>query len=114
MPITVDGVQVVNCVKKITDNGYCVTSDRNGSCIECVARMYLDQSGTCSSIDLNCQEYNSKTGVCKLCYQGYKISYDAKSNKTSCAIFNDQDPNCQTRINSTLCVRCYQGFYFSM
>lgn len=42
MPIMIGNVSVLNCVKKIVDNSYCVTSDKNGSCVECVARMYLD------------------------------------------------------------------------
>jgi len=42
LPITVDNIQVVNCVQKIIENGYCLEVDKNGTCLHCMARMYFD------------------------------------------------------------------------
>ena len=35
-------IQVLNCVQKITGNNYCLQSDKNDVCIQCVTRMYLE------------------------------------------------------------------------
>lgn len=104
--------EVVECVLSSQQgrNSYCIAQDAAGKCLECVYRMFVNASGMCAGIDENCNEYNQSTGACLSCYPGYSNA----ANSSRCAILVDADPNCQARANSSLCLKCYAGFYFSL
>ena len=67
-------VSGVNCIQSndSTQHSYCISPNReNGKCLECVYRMFVNDSGECQSIDENCNDYNKSNGVCVSCYPGY-------------------------------------------
>ena len=104
----------VNCVQRISGNGYCLEYDAKGVCKNCVSRMYLDASGTCKSVDSNCDQYNKTTGACITCYPGFAIALNPVSATIICTIINSKDPNCQIKGNSSSCAKCYPGYYYSI
>jgi hypothetical protein len=96
-------------------NSYCISVDQNsGKCLSCVSRMFVNSVGQCQSIDENCNVYNQTTGACITCYPGYTSKFNATSNTTKCWIMSDVDPNCQIKANITGCLKCYNGFYYSI
>lgn len=114
-PISIGNqTDVVDCVlsSQQTTNSYCINQDSSGKCIECVSRMFVNVSGLCAGIDENCNEYNQSTGACISCYPGYSNTPNNRSSR--CTILIDSDPNCQIKGNSSICIKCYAGFYFSL
>jgi hypothetical protein len=117
IPITANQTNSpVNCIQSIKPaESYCINMNKDtGKCSECVSRMFVNSTGSCQSIDENCNNYNQLTGICISCYPGYTNHYDDKLNKTICAIIVDADPNCQIKANTSGCAKCYTGFYFSL
>lgn len=49
-----------------------------------------------------------------MCYPGYQNGFDKATNTNKCMILSDVDPNCQTKGNTTGCIKCYSGFYYSL
>lgn len=52
------------------------------SCLQCSDRYYFNKNGVCCEVQGTCQQFNTKEGICEVCYQGYSV-VDGK-----CAVVN--------------------------
>lgn len=54
----------------------CADTDSSGNCIACSPRYYF-HNGICTKISDLCNTWNTTTGACTSCYQGYTLSNGA-------------------------------------
>lgn len=102
----------------VVSNGSCVrdvngtSSDPNcaswlsGVCASCDTRTFMNSSGLCENVNINCNTYNADNGQCTSCYAGYALSNGTCSPSTS--------PNSCSKFNSNgSCAECGTGSYLS-
>lgn len=104
-------------------------------CVKCASRTFMNLSGLCQSVNVNCNTYNDFDGSCLTCYQGFNLNtfgqcvqsavgngcsaFDPNGKCTKCGsgyyLQNGGciqiDPQCANFDNNTLqCVGCYSGY----
>jgi hypothetical protein len=71
----------------------------------CRLRFYFDNNtGLCTPVDPNCNDYDLNTGDCLSCHVGSALS------GTKCVYLSTIDPYCQT-FNGLICILCDGGYY---
>lgn len=77
----------------------CYTVDANGNCIQCNFR-YVLISGNCVAVSDQCKTWNSTTGACTSCYDGWDLS------NGECTTNPNKPPNCYTVDADNNCIQC--------
>lgn len=81
-------------------------SNSQDVCTKCSLRFYLGNNGLCTSVNINCKDYNINNGACTNCYPGFKLV------GKNCIPGSDQDINCN-EWNGQICKSCIKGYYIS-
>lgn len=85
----------------------CQAYDANNNCNLCANKYYLDgASGKCMPVSPLCNTFNSLTGVCLSCYQGYIL----QTGQCIVGSSATTDVNCKTFTNN-VCTQCYNGYF---
>jgi hypothetical protein len=83
---------------------YCKMADSQGKCSQCIDRYYMS-NGTCTSVDITCNNYDNNTGNCLDCVSGY-VFQDKQCILPALGI----DPYCTYYTNS-YCTSCQTGYF---
>ena len=105
-----------------------------GVCISCATRTFMNSSGLCQAVDINCNTYNPDDGSCTSCFPGFSLAKGAcqqSLSPSSCSKFNKDgscalcgtgsylsggqciaiDPQCPNfDVKSEVCLSCYPGY----
>ena len=99
-------------------NGACVPNANNSLtdpncasflgtvCVACGVRTFMNNSGLCQPISVNCNTYNNLNGQCTSCYPGFNLQTgvcSASTSPSSCSKFN----------NDGTCAQCGGGSYLN-
>lgn len=92
--------------QSITVNSGCKQyANDSSTCVVCSQRFYKDSKGLCQPVSTLCNGYDSSTGACTSCYDGYILL------EVICiANSNPKDPNCANYSNG-ICNKCSRGYY---
>jgi hypothetical protein len=112
------------------DDPYCNTFDSTGNCTKCSYKYYFNENHVCTPISDFCSAWNSTTGVCTACYDGYVIESGTcvvpgsssgnetnnqnntnTENNTNSENNTNTDPNCAEFDVNGACVQCYYRYY---
>jgi hypothetical protein len=77
-------------------------------CVQCSTGTYLSQAGICTLVSPLCMTFDSASGNCLSCYQGYSL------NAGSCVASNatgPSDPFCQKFLTADICSQCSSRYY---
>lgn len=84
---------------------------KNGVCLSCSSRSFLNQNNVCQEVDPQCREYIKGTGECKTCFDGYAPK---GLQCIQVAVTTNQDPFCSRFSSDKLqCVECAPGTFLN-
>lgn len=91
----------------ITTNFGCRSTAADGvTCLECSSRFYKDKDGICQPVSSSCKTYNTDTGACTSCYDGFLL--------LEVVCIPDPRPQDHSNCNNFtdgICHKCSRGFY---
>ena len=85
----------------------CAKADQAGTCLTCNNRYFLSPNGSCSQVDLLCQNFNPIGGKCQKCFPGYNLMADSSCLKQSLSL------GCLSANKEGLCSLCLPQFVLS-
>ncbi len=93
------------------DDPYCNTFDSTGTCTKCSYKYYFNSNHVCTAISDFCSAWDSTTGVCTACYDGYVIQSGTCVAGSNSGNNPTSDPNCETFDSNGVCTQCKYRYY---